>query len=322
MLELYDAHPCGERSAQLIKDSQKNLQKSLAHLFLAAKEPLTHIFPSIKEKLRTMKKEACTSGFYHIINSFLFDSIEAEDIKAIKKLAQLFIRINESNGNIKFITYRNKNYSKSLWDIFDQVSLDQLPHGSVNFKPSNHDYTYTKESIQQCLNILKENIKGLWEEVSTLIKEIVILDSNRIIAGSSFKTLGLIYVKANPSLTMIDFLDLIVHEAAHQYIFHLSAIDPLCLNHPSELFKSPLRKDPRPLVGIYHATFVTARLVYLFKVLEMNQGDTGDPWDKVKEKISYYNERYQEGFKTSLQYGKLTALGEKLILSTQGITTL
>lgn len=32
------------------------------------------------------------------------------------------------------------------------------------------------------------------------------------------------------------------------------------LNSPEELFPSPLRMDPRPMDGIYHATFVTTRM--------------------------------------------------------------
>lgn len=318
MLELSDAHPCGERSLQLFQDSQKSIQKSLSYLFSVAREPLASIFPDIQIKLKEIKKKTAISGFYHLINSALLDAIEAEDLKQIRKLARLFINLDPATEDLSFVSYRSKKIPTGVWELFDQVSLFHLPDGSANFKPSKHDYTYTKDTIQEGITILKRKVSDLWEEVSTFVKEIVILDSNRVIAGSSFKTLGLIYIKATTNLTTMDLLDYIVHEAAHQYIFRLSAVDPLCLNPPSELYASPLRKDPRPMLGIYHATFVTARLIYLFKALE-SQNNEVEFSGEIKQKIAYYIERYQAGLQTTMQHGNLTELGKKLILSTQTI---
>ena len=51
----------------------------------------------------------------------------------------------------------------------------------------------------------------------------------------------------------------VVHEMAHQLLFALAAETPMVFNHPGELFPSPLRDDQRPMDGVMHACFVSAR---------------------------------------------------------------
>ena len=38
--------------------------------------------------------------------------------------------------------------------------------------------------------------------------------------------------------------------------------EPLVFNDDEQLYVSPLRPDPRPMDGIYHATYVSARMYY------------------------------------------------------------
>ena len=44
----------------------------------------------------------------------------------------------------------------------------------------------------------------------------------------------------------------------------VGGIDPLILNLPDELYKSPLRTDPRPMIGVFHATYVSAKIAQVF----------------------------------------------------------
>jgi hypothetical protein len=52
----------------------------------------------------------------------------------------------------------------------------------------------------------------------------------------------------------------LIHELGHQLLFSLAADVPLAYNHPDEVFPSPVRQDPRPMDGLLHACFVSARL--------------------------------------------------------------
>ncbi len=56
------------------------------------------------------------------------------------------------------------------------------------------------------------------------------------------------------------FLDHITHETSHLVLHTLMNVDPLITNGHAQRFDAPIRPDPRPLYGIYHATFVLSRI--------------------------------------------------------------
>jgi len=60
------------------------------------------------------------------------------------------------------------------------------------------------------------------------------------------------------------YAERLVHETSHMHLNALMAGDPVVLNDWSERFRSPLRPDPRPMMGIYHAMYVTSRIVDFF----------------------------------------------------------
>lgn len=65
---------------------------------------------------------------------------------------------------------------------------------------------------------------------------------------------------------------MLAHEAAHNVLFGLSPTQFFVTNPESERYSSPLRPDPRPLDGIYHATFVLARMYHAIRALVENGG--------------------------------------------------
>ena len=52
----------------------------------------------------------------------------------------------------------------------------------------------------------------------------------------------------------------LAHESGHNLLFGLCADGPLHENGDDERYSSPLRIDPRPMDGIIHAAYVTARM--------------------------------------------------------------
>jgi len=78
--------------------------------------------------------------------------------------------------------------------------------------------------------------------------------------GSHFQLWGALFLNASYHPTDEAMVEVIAHESAHSLLFGFCTAQPLVYNPDSELFPSPLRLDPRPMDGIYHATFVSARM--------------------------------------------------------------
>jgi HEXXH motif-containing protein len=120
-------------------------------------------------------------------------------------------------------------------------------------------------------------IAGAWpdclEELSLHIRVVVPFWSRLMLGWTTLTQLGALYVravtdervdligtatKADPVLFTAETL---VHEAAHTRLYVMSADTPLHALDHDVLRPSPFRKDPRPVIGLYHAAFVLTRIV-------------------------------------------------------------
>jgi len=78
-------------------------------------------------------------------------------------------------------------------------------------------------------------------------------------AASTFFLWGLSIVNAEPRRDLVSMLDILIHESGHLLLFGLAGGEALAENG-AERHASPLRRDPRPIEGIFHAAFVATRV--------------------------------------------------------------
>ena len=77
---------------------------------------------------------------------------------------------------------------------------------------------------------------------------------------TSFLVWGASFINIDFYRTRWDAVQFLVHEITHGLLFGLSFDEPLVQNAPEESYRSPLRSDPRPMDGVFHATLVCGRL--------------------------------------------------------------
>jgi len=167
----------------------------------------------------------------------------------------------------------------------------------------------THKLVQEALSEIKKISPEYFTEVEALVSNITIVRSNRFIAGSSFTLLGLVALADHHDFNMT--VEYLVHEAAHQYLYNLTVCDELCRGEG--LHTSPLRKDPRPIEGIYHAVFVLARLIDFYnKALSQ---ETVLPKEFMEKQIAHYRLRYKDAYNLLLEKAIFTDLGQELLES-------
>jgi HEXXH motif-containing protein len=123
-----------------------------------------------------------------------------------------------------------------------------------------------REQIKDAFALMDQGDPGLAAEIRALVLEIILAAATEnpktmtFDGASAFMLWGAIMINANRRDGAVGMVQMLAHESAHDLLFGLCATEPLVENAPDELFLSPLRIDPRPMEGIYHATFVTARM--------------------------------------------------------------
>jgi HEXXH motif-containing protein len=129
--------------------------------------------------------------------------------------------------------------------------------------------------------------------------------------ASSFMLWGAVVLNVERHGTPLDAAAGLVHEAAHQLLFGLSQDAPLIENPPAETFPSPLRRGPRPMLGVFHATFVCARLVHAYRRLHGAAAPAAR--GLIAARLAAEQTRFRDGYETVRQHARLTANGAAIM---------
>ncbi len=151
--------------------------------------------------------------------------------------------------------------------------------------------------------------------ISRVIAAVPAEDARRRFAGaSSFMVWGAIFTNIGQERDRLQILASLVHEATHQLLFGLARREPLVSNPAGERYSSPLRPDPRPMDGVFHATFVAARLTHFAEVLSgAEAGLTPEEIAWARARVSGFRQRFRQGHEVVLKQAQLTRLGRRLI---------
>lgn len=120
------------------------------------------------------------------------------------------------------------------------------------------------EKIEKALRFLARCAPELSAELTVLTREVLVARPGggrrlEFRGASSFALWGAIAVNQQAHPNWWNYVSTLVHETAHSLLFARARDEPLVLNDPEARYQSPLRADARPMDGIFHAAFVSAR---------------------------------------------------------------
>lgn len=123
------------------------------------------------------------------------------------------------------------------------------------------------DQLERAINLLRQHAPDTFSEIETYIAELIAAKGNPvdgiIFDGcSSLERWGSILINATLARSDLELAEAIVHESSHNILFAMAPVDFHVRNDPEERYDSPLRADPRPMNGIYHATFVLSRMCF------------------------------------------------------------
>jgi len=155
---------------------------------------------------------------------------------------------------------------------FTPIQLDRMDRWFVTEESNALDLCAAAEqnvataraNFDRALDVLKMADSELYGETVTIVDTVVAVGTGpgRLIdftSLSSFALWGAIAVSVDRMHEWTYAYDAIVHESGHNVLFAIAREGPLVRNTNDEVHSSPIRDDPRPVDGIYHAAFVTAR---------------------------------------------------------------
>jgi hypothetical protein len=173
--------------------------------------------------------------------------------------------------------------------------------------------------IEAALARIDRGDPQLGAEIRTLVREWVLAvgppdpDALSFDGASSFMLWGAVVLNAAGQTTTLDMLQALAHESGHNLLFGLCADGPLVRNDDRARFASPLRADPRPIDGIFHATFVTARMHRaLAQQLAAGTLDAGERAEALRA-LAAHREHFAQGLAVLDRHAQLTPLGAAVL---------
>ncbi len=155
-------------------------------------------------------------------------------------------------------------------------------------------------------------------EVDAIVHEVVAIGKDpvktmQMDGASHYQLWGALFLNADFHHTDVAMIEVIAHESAHSLLFGLCTQEPLVDNDDDAVFPSPLRTDGRPMDGIYHATFVSARMhLAMTRLLESGLLDDGDRAAAIAA-LEADRLNFEAGDSVIREYGVLTEMGREVM---------
>jgi hypothetical protein len=309
-----------------VKPSYNDTQLALANHTARVRNSILHVLKQLvrsglEDELAVKKSSAAAqlaNRFYpkiHYCHNNLINAMKKGDVNQVKisghKLINSLIEGNFPRG----LTICSIGIDEWEDDVLGKaVSIATHETGSSAVAVPVHE-DRLDENISHVKAALSK-IYGFHPEMSDQIDRqnvnIKLFDGKVTQGLTDTRVFGEIYIRTPRDHVNAElyYVEHIVHEASHTYLNCLMASDPLLLNSPEEKFTSPLRADLRPMYGVYHATFVAARMALTFESVHRHAKD-----ETSLKILAEVTDEAIRGLEIIHLYAQLTESGMKLAKS-------
>ncbi|WP_421566787.1 aKG-HExxH-type peptide beta-hydroxylase [Ochrobactrum sp. EDr1-4] len=273
--------------------------------------------PNISTLVRTPLSSGALEPRLFYLHDALLLAMRAQDVNRVQQTLQAVEEVAKAGMRIK------NDHIPEIISIGDADWENFIVENSINLgeeyfnkcpeiAPVSEDVAAEQRgNVIAALELIEEFFPAMHEEVQGLLNKLRLFKGAVTMGITDVRMFGCMLIRTpRPEVnTQLYYAEHITHETSHMYLNAAMSIDPILLNDRSELFTSPLRPDPRPMIGVFHATFVTSRIVQLFESLSQD-------WAASEDTDVYLYQQLDElkaGINEVTRGAKLTPTGALLL---------
>lgn len=311
-----DFLPCPARAAAMDIAFHADLARSLDHIAEATDGPL----PELKDLLSGPRALLASGAplppeafglYFHTAENLLAECRE-EAVGAARLLADVQPRPRGL-----------RHAARGHAGLLDHVLDLRMREGAARFHPvTQADADEFRLHVDAGLAILVQGVPDLAAEIEAILSQMVIAQAPpgavmEFDGASHYQFWGMLLLNPRHHRTRLAVAEVLAHETAHSLLFGLSLDEALVRNPDDQLFTSPLRRDPRPMDGIFHATFVSARMAYAMETLADSGILTAPEADQARREAEKDRTNFASGLDVVRANGDLTPTGAGIIGNAQ-----
>jgi hypothetical protein len=311
----FDFFPNAARAGQLDRAMHASLAASLEYVAEQADGQLRFDHAAVERvvaDLRDHRFSPAVFGRYYR----LVEAIEADDLSAAQEMLDRILA--ERPTTDRFALYSIQDIpGEGVAGLYHE-GMDTDPVTRFDFlQPEPQMASAFAARLQSALARFEPVVPELIGEVRGIVSQVVLAvgapgAAYQFDGGSSYQLWGALFLNPSFHPTEVDVLEVVAHESAHSLLFGFTVDEPLQLNADGELYASPLRVDPRPMDGIYHATFVSARMHWAMS--QLLAADVLDEAERAKAESARAADlkNFEAGAGVVREHGRLTDTGRAL----------
>jgi hypothetical protein len=293
------------------------LASSLAHVFGKAEGHLSIDRVRVEVALEHIRSHKQDPGVFARYYDLVF-AITANQLVKANALLDEIIELSADSASFAITPY-NRQSLGSDYDRFPQLLFSEYSPANPMASPSEAQAAAYTEMLHAALEIILRVDRIIYDEIMDLLVRVYMaVDSKdpraRDFAGvTSFLVWGGSFINIEYYKTGWDAVQVLVHEVTHALLFALSFDEPLVQNSPDESYQSPLRADPRPMDGIFHATLVCARLAAFNQAWLESGLLEGDDRKNTEIVVQRRVQKFRDGLVLIDRHGKLSEQARHLV---------
>ncbi len=172
--------------------------------------------------------------------------------------------------------------------------------------------------VEEGLDLLDRGLPDLSGEIRAIVHEMLFAQApagaaTEFDGASHYQFWGLLLLNPRHHRTPLAVAEVLAHEAGHSLLFGLTIDEPLVTNPDTETYPSPLRRDPRPMDGIFHATFVSARMAWAMEELAASGVLTPEERLQALQAAAADRQNFAKGMGVVEAHAALTETGRAVI---------
>jgi len=168
------------------------------------------------------------------------------------------------------------------------------------------------------LDLLARGVPEMHAEIRAIIRTVILAQAPEgsdleFDGASHYELWGLVLLNPRFHDTRLAVAEVLAHECGHSLLFGMMGKELLVQNPYEDKFPSPLRPDPRPMDGIFHATFVSARMAFAMERLAASGHLTPEERSQAREAAERDRANFASGDSVIRSDGRLTETGARII---------
>lgn len=308
--------PNGERAGFLYERMKRNLARSIGDIASACRGNIGYDESAVGGLSARLAGAGAVRPAFYVAYFDLLEAARRDDIEAC---AALLTELGRAEIEAPAFAYRRWGdiEPKTAERYLRFVNID--PETPVGFAPLDPvTFAEVCDAARRALAKFDAAAPEISGEIRGLVKEVVLVDgapgqTMNFDGATSVFSWGALFLNANEHRDIVEMADGLSHESAHAHLFGLSLGEAFVENSPDERFPSPLRAEPRPLDGVFHAAYVSARMHYAHTRLIDGGVLSAGERARAEEARAGGRRAFEDGIATIDAHARLTALGRQVL---------